>query len=399
MRNNYTEVLVEEFLIEEDAKQANVDQAAAKQFYDGLKAIPKPYIDTEAFHKAYDELIKDAGMDDIFNSDGLISGKWLYGRIKECTNTYAASVLKKLWAAQYVDNLKTLEWHKKQKEQEDKRAKEKADYEKREQETLAEYQAKADDIRKEALPKIKQELKDAYKDLTGKDLDDELTIKPKLAYGRYYTDPITLDSYAVHANFATTGYLLRDKNANPDEAARLWTKITEDSMDKLYKQYADERIPKELAGLGLDTIKRWDRAWFLYDNKVYSIGNDTSKLLGRGQYSIYVRAVGEKDGKQIGPKDYPDFSELELIALHVVIRSSSGRCWAESETAIYYNPDTPKTILKECGVTFEEYKDPNGVAGNYSDRSFISEENIPLEVTVLGLTAGEEHSWAYDSSD
>ena len=98
---SYTDSLLEDVVTEA------VDKTAEKQFLDSLK---NKFIDIDAFHRAYGSAIEAAGLGDIFgNQKGLLASRGTYGKIKNCQDPELQKGLKKLWVAQYSDNLTTKE--------------------------------------------------------------------------------------------------------------------------------------------------------------------------------------------------------------------------------------------------------------------------------------------------
>ena len=89
-------------------ESAQVNTAAEKEYLDGIQ---QGYIDIDAFHLAYDDIIKDAGQiyEDLFykRGDRVLKKRSSYGDIKATRNynkpLYDALV--SLWLAQFKNNL------------------------------------------------------------------------------------------------------------------------------------------------------------------------------------------------------------------------------------------------------------------------------------------------------
>ena len=91
-------------------ESAQVNTVAEKDYLDGLKANPA-YIDLDAFHLAYDNIIKEvgAGLEDLFykRGDKKLKSRGSYGDIKlmKGFNDLVYDALISLWLAQFKDNL------------------------------------------------------------------------------------------------------------------------------------------------------------------------------------------------------------------------------------------------------------------------------------------------------
>jgi len=79
------------------------DPVKAKEAY--KKHLEEGKLDVRNFHAAYDKVIEDAGYLGVFNKDGIMRGKYVYGEIKSCENYGVKSILSKFWAAQFKDHL------------------------------------------------------------------------------------------------------------------------------------------------------------------------------------------------------------------------------------------------------------------------------------------------------
>ena len=80
------------------------DPAKAKEAY--KKHLEEGKLDVRNFHAAYDKKLEDAGYLNMFNRDGIMRGKYTYGRIKDCKNYELKAILSKFWVAQFKDKLK-----------------------------------------------------------------------------------------------------------------------------------------------------------------------------------------------------------------------------------------------------------------------------------------------------
>lgn len=91
-------------------ENAQVNTAAEKDYLDGLHANPA-YIDLDAFHLAYDDIIKEVGarLEDLFykRGDKKLKSRGSYGDIKlmKGFNDPVYKAMISLWLAQFKDNL------------------------------------------------------------------------------------------------------------------------------------------------------------------------------------------------------------------------------------------------------------------------------------------------------
>jgi hypothetical protein len=78
------------------------DPAKAKDAFE--KHLGEHKLDVRNFHAAYDNILEDEGILGVFNKDGVMSGKGVYGQIKDCKNYKVKAILTKFWVAQFKDN-------------------------------------------------------------------------------------------------------------------------------------------------------------------------------------------------------------------------------------------------------------------------------------------------------
>ena len=89
-------------------ESVQVNTTAEKDYLDGLK---QGYIDIDAFHLAYDDIIKEvhAGLEDLFykRQDRILKARGSYGDIKlmKGFNDLVYNAMISLWLAQFKDNL------------------------------------------------------------------------------------------------------------------------------------------------------------------------------------------------------------------------------------------------------------------------------------------------------
>jgi len=81
---------------------------ASRQFWSAAK---NSRLDTYAFHDAFDDELKELGLADIFDRDGMLTNQSVYGRIKTAKeanpDSWAIKALHKMWVMQFKDNIKS----------------------------------------------------------------------------------------------------------------------------------------------------------------------------------------------------------------------------------------------------------------------------------------------------
>ena len=78
------------------------DATKAKEAFE--KHLGEHKLDVRNFHAAYDNILEDEGVLGVFNKDGVMRGKGVYGQIKDCKNYRVKAILTKFWVAQFKDN-------------------------------------------------------------------------------------------------------------------------------------------------------------------------------------------------------------------------------------------------------------------------------------------------------
>ena len=377
-----TEVLVEDFYNEA------IDPAAKKEFYDGLK---NKYIDVQAFHKAYDEAIIESNLAGIFKSDGLLSNRATYGKIKDCVDPELQRALKRFWAAQYADNLHT-------KEEEDAATNKVNTFVKETQELLNTTKAK---LCSELRAKDK-DLVDEFESISGK-LEDKLNFD--FTYNAERNGDIR---YSINLSLDGKRNGVFGKKDLVDSFDYALEKA-EELLSWCIKGYKHDLMLKRVKDfLTAKGVAKAFAAIYLYDENLEeyyryqdkdSRGNPTIQRLAFSEHKYHDRETDED--KYYTTIDYKDVDDsfnpagLEIVAAVDNMRSGGGRCWSWDSHDVYYNPRNPKNVSKACGVSFKEYEGGNGE----TSVKFLDPNNIPDEAKKLGLTAGEYHHYEVDSSD
>ncbi len=376
MYNDFTSALVEEYLTE----AAYIDFATSKLFWNGLKANPA-YIDVESFHKAYDKAIEAEGLSGLFDKQtGLLMNRGTYGSIKNCQNQDLARALKRFWAAQYSDYLKT-------KAEIDKAAN-------RVNELQAELDAKIaavfpailDGVAIKCADKVKE-----YLELVGKnDISEIISLKAIVTKSEfnsstlYYHLECRLEGYNQY-------YTIKDTELNKtDYIVRLYDSLLSSALLEHISKKVNAEIADFIKGFNLDE-RSWDGLFFVdKDNEfVYKIEKEN------GKYNIFKSKVGDISFDGVSPRDCPDLTTLKLVAANYEVMHSTGRCYYHYVYNYYYNPEIDQAIGKTCHIEYEESE------GEYFDNStsFLADDEIPASMKALGLTKGERHSSECDSSD
>lgn len=156
-----------------DELYEDVNKEASKKFWADAK---ERKIDERAFHAAFDEELAKLGLSDIFDKQGRLANKGVYGKIKEAADAnpenWAVKAALKLWVLQYKDGAEyqiaienKLKWQEAEKLKAEAEAKAKAEREQKEKELL-------DD----AITKLDQKIKDDFETFVGKSLEQECSI-------------------------------------------------------------------------------------------------------------------------------------------------------------------------------------------------------------------------------
>ncbi len=388
----YTDALSEGIITE------TVDKVAEKQFLDSLE---NKFIDIDAFHRAYGSAIEAAGLGDIFgNQEGLLASRGTYGKIKNCQDPELQKGLKKLWVAQYSDNLTT----KEMQAQRDANAKAMAD---REAALRVEREAKKEALRKEgqltadkcraaAIEILINEHKDVaekYKELTGREVAEDITLEAEPDLQKNACD------YALKIKDRQSFYRFSyDKINDTAYLVKYMIIQIEDQM----KNIANERLEAAYAEAGSVmsaksglTDKDWSNLYFVdkTTNNVYRYGHYAGER--KNELTVYSVQNGTPVADRVTYDNIPDIDNLELVAFSKLVDYSHGRCWYSSTTNLFYNPKYDRHTLEQCGVCFEPFEG----GFNQPSMSLIPDDKIPDKYKALGFTKGERHDSEYDSSD
>lgn len=390
---NFSDALIEDV----------ADIASVKQFYSSLK---NGYINIDAFHKAFDPQIITANLNDIFDtSSGLLKSRGTYGKIKDCQDIDLQRALKKLWAAQYVDNITTKELQAKRDAQADAQAKAIADAKakKAEADAIAEAERKALEVenqiianncKEEAIDQIKQEnpdLVNAYRSITGIDISDAVEVIAKCRFGSNRV------SFEVKATDSSNYYDFSKADVeNISYLAKYIIKVLENNMRVKIETKITETYSNLISKLGL-TDNDWTRLYFLdkTTDQIYRYGHWDGEGRDKNKLVIFVEDGNSIHVSDINYQNMPDINNLDLIVIDNLISYSSGRCWSDSTVNTYYKPTVDKSLLKKCGVCFIPYTG----GFNKPSMTLISGDQIPEKLKVLGFTKGEQTNFVYDSSD
>lgn len=389
---SYTDSLLEGVVTEA------VDKVAEKQFLDSLK---NKFIDIDAFHRAYGSAIEAAGLGDIFgNQKGLLASRGTYGKIKNCQDPELQKGLKKLWVAQYSDNLTTKELQAQRdaeaKARADREAAWKAEQEAKKEALRKEGQLTADKCRAEAIERLVKEHRDVaekYKELTGREVTEDITleaepdlhknacdyalkIKDRRSYYRFSYDKINDTAYLVK-------YMILQVQDQMKE-------IIGARLEAAYAEAGSALSAK--SGL---SDRDWTNLYFVdkTTNTVYRYGHYADER--KNELTVHSTRNGVSVIDRVTIDNIPNIDNLELVAFSNLIDYSHGRCWYSSTTNLFYNPKYDRHTLEQCGVCFEPFEG----GFNEPSMSLIPDDKIPDKYKALGFTKGERHDSEYDSSD
>ena len=98
---DFSDALIKDY----EPARAEIDEVAAKQFEDELK---KKNLDLQAWHKAYDARVKEAGLENLFTKGGRVKqGSWQ--EIKAIEDPELQAAVKKLYRAASYQGITTPE--------------------------------------------------------------------------------------------------------------------------------------------------------------------------------------------------------------------------------------------------------------------------------------------------
>ena len=374
-------------LIESCLSEASVNQPARSKF---LASLKNKILDLPAFHQAYDKLIDANNLKDLFDANGKLAARSSYGKIKNCTDSTLAAGLKKLWIAQFNDNLRTPEeqvaYEAKQKEEERRR-----------QELEQQRIVRVQEFVKQAEPTInaaKQEIvndpeyiriNNIYRKFASGNLVDDILITgdPDRKKGPEYY--IKLDGYRYL-------YTVKPEELTKEAICKYALKLAESYLKEQADEYFKNVFEDYVDELGLTTREA---------DTIYLLDNYTDQL-----YYLTANSKGGTFGftdknnndHKVDIADLPDLDKLQVIALKNITYSHSGNCYYGIAYDLYYNPKQPTELLNKCGVTFKEVLG-TGWNNGVSLCSFLDPNKIAFKYSRLGLTKGEHHSYEIDSSD
>ena len=406
---------------------AKIDDKAKRAFYYGFDAEPYPYLDIEAFHKAFDEALKEAGLDDIFDSEGLLINKGTWGKIKDVKNPELLKALKKLWGAQFS----TQSWQP-------KIAHTKKYYDEKEA-AYNKLTAEVENINKVLVSKLDQELiakiehlcqksfepdairvssdkrvdwKSRYRSKyvvseLGADIQVNLWIGIKLPMEKIVKNSFfDKDSYSSEPKWihSTSSCVQSDGSVDLNKLIDDCNKMLNGAYNEIYSDHYHEKINKLRAdfkigpGAEINDCCRWSKAYFLRGADLYILHSSGSGRYGGGSLYLYPEAKQAVDLEEI-----PDSSELKLIALtndhSWYAPQYPNRGLADGGSEIYYNSKlVDKKLWPIIGITNEPFDDWQG-AGNGSGRHISRGEQVREPLRNLGLDTVEVYSWSQDSTD
>lgn len=195
MKSDFMKLYENLSILNEDAKSD-----AGKKFWAAAK---NKQIDEVSFHAAYDEELTGLGLMDLFNTEGALTNRGTYGKIKTAKeanpNSWAVKALVKLWALRYVDNILFTSEQAAKDLQAKKDVELKAEQEKRNQEfrrgAIKEYRELLPDALSAIKPELIKEYLVAY-NITEADIDFDI-IKSSMGEQRVVILPTKLYVYTV----------------------------------------------------------------------------------------------------------------------------------------------------------------------------------------------------------
>lgn len=332
------------------------DVLKAKEFY---KALKDNILDLDAFHSAFDDDIQAAGLMDIFNDAGFLVHRGTYGKMKEYSDQKASFIiaLKKLWVAQYVDNLKTI------KEKEEAAAGEAELAKKREEERLA---GEAERKAKEEQEKLRQQKveafakkiiplldEDLYSDLVD-NVPDPIMAQPKLSYRPDETWVTFTGSKDSNNNTHSYKYVYGKRKVDILDITDEDLKAFADTLNKLIPKLIDEldQQATEKSILDNPAIKALRASSYIFkdESEYIKISIDDSHVT-----TCHNLTTGSNTVERLT-------NAAKLYGIIVYANGSSGRCWYNNSYSVSWNNAIPKKIIDELG--WYEYEKGNYICGS-----------------------------------
>ena len=250
---DFSDALIKDY---EPAK-AEIDEVAAKQFEDELK---KKNLDLQAWHKAYDARVKEAGLENLFTKSGRVKqGSWQ--EIKAIEDPELQAAIKKLYRAASYQGITTPEGRDRIAALD---AKHEAEYQERKRqrntwamEHLQEYCDKATNMVVQELIADEPELVAEYEELSGKKLEDTFKFVAEVP-----TDindsatnlvPITVDGYNRFRYVGNPAYV-KELQATPQVGGFHCA-----DLDGLKKEVEGNYVGRELGGPAMSAIREYIR--------------------------------------------------------------------------------------------------------------------------------------------
>ena len=374
-------------LIESCLSEASVNQPARSKF---LASLKNKILDLPAFHQAYDRLIDANGLKDIFDAKGKLAARNSYGKIKNCPDSTLAAGLKKLWIAQFKDNLRTPEeqvaYEARQKEEERRRQELEQQRLNRQQEFVKQVESIITAAKQEIVNDPEYiRINNIYRKFASANLVDDILIKgdPDRSKGPEYY--VRLEGYPYY-------YTFKPEELTKETICKYALKLAENYIKEQAGEYFKNVFEDYVDELGLSTREA---------NTVYLLDNYTDQvyyLTANSKTGTFGFTDENNRDSEVDIKEMPDLDKLQVIALKHITYSHSGNCYYGIAYDLYYNPKQPTELLNKCGVTFKE------VLGTGWDNgvelcSFLDPNKIAFKYRRLGLTKGEHHSYEVDSSD
>jgi hypothetical protein len=214
--------------------------AASKKFWSSAKMDK---MEEDAFHIAFDDELKELGLMDIFDANGVLA-KGVYGRIAEAKeahpDSWAIKALGKLWALRWksynVDNIF-------KSEKEAREAKWKAAEEEKARKLEEQKRIRAEKLKKYQqlmltyLRKVDTNVVDQYEEVTGTPVLDSVTVEEEFILEQQWTENLDQE-YRVCFEGWDRCYKLKESKLN-DEAYMLKTLKTGLEKTVEHSQYKD----------------------------------------------------------------------------------------------------------------------------------------------------------------
>lgn len=324
---------------------------ASKKFWDAAKA---GRMDEVSFHAAFDDELKDLGVMDMFDANGVLTNDHprISKTIDDNPNSYAARALGKLWGLRYSKNgphqLFKSEIDAQKKAAEEEKARKAEEEKKLEAEKLRKYQ----DLLLDYLRKADPAVVDTYEEVTGIPILDSASLEKHHLAINQKTDQYER-WYELFFEGGTSGYKISEEMFQ-DESLML--KTIKIGLEKALAHTRIKEAEEELSKIDVIANR--------VPGAVVTILGESGteyEITISAQKVLYMSIDGE-NVKSVQMIDEP----YEVICAKVYQNNGNYSTRRDSESTVYYSWNSKYTTMlgKEVPKKFDRV---NGFMGSYTE--------------------------------